>query len=392
MLLLGAGHHQLAPIAWARRAGLFTITCDNRPGNPGHRLADKAFDQVSIVDREAVLAIARAEGVDAVLSYGTDVGAPTAAYVAERLGLRGNPYEAVVTLTDKGRFRRFQLDHGFFCPVFATFTADGFDQVLEMLRTLSRPAMVKPVDSSGSKGVTRVEHPAMAESALRYAFAHSLSGRVIVEECVPAAGYQVCGEGFLVEGRIAFHAFANEHFAQFVVPVGESFPGRFDPGLVDRAVGVLEDMFRRLGVRRGPFNFDLLFTRAGEVFVIEIGPRNGGNRMPEAILRSTGIDTIQATLDDALGREVAFGEQQHRPTATYSLHAKRDGIFERVEYRGGIESRIVDAAMYQAPGTPVKAFTMGSHMVGCLILGFDDYAEMLATLDGMDRFIEVKVS
>jgi biotin carboxylase len=394
VLLLGAGHHQLAPIAWARRAGLFTITCDNRPDNPGHGLADKSFD-VSIVDREAVLALARAERVDAILSYGSDVGAPTAAYVSEKLGLPGNPYDAVLTLTNKGRFRRFQRDNGFFCPSSATFTADELraeGAVAARLGDLRYPAMVKPVDSSGAKGVSRLDDPRHALEALRHALSFSACGQVIAEEHVQAAGYQVCGEGFLVDGAIAFHAFANEHFAEFVVPVGESFPGCFASELVERAVGVLEDMFRRLGMRHGPFNFDLLFTRAGDVFVIEIGPRNGGNRMPEAIVHSTGIDTIQATLDCALGRDVAFGMQSARPIATYSVHAKRDGVLKGVEYRDGIEAHIVDEALFHSPGTPVKAFTMGSHMIGCLILAFDDYAQMLRTLDDMDRFIEVKLS
>ena len=395
ILFLGAGHHQIVPIEYARRAGFYTITCDNRPGNPGHRLADRSYD-VSTVDLDGILAVARAERVDAIVTYGSDIAAPTAAYVCEKLGLPGNPYEAVRTLTDKGRFRRFQRECGFFRPEAVTLGGDdlpveGQPQHVE-LGSLRYPVIVKPVDSSGGKGITKLAAAHGLVRALRYAISHSISRRAIVEEIVEPLGYQVCGEGFLQHGRVVFHSFANEHFAEFVVPVGESFPSMFDASLVERAVDVLGAMFQRLGMRRGPFNFDLMFTKSGEVFVIEIGPRNGGNRMPEAVKYSTGIDTIQATLDAALGEAVAFDPPERRFYATYSIHAKKDGVLESITYRDGFRRHIVDEAIYQAPGTAVRAFTMGSNMVGCLILRFEAYAEMLHALDHMERNIDVRVS
>jgi biotin carboxylase len=252
--------------------------------------------------------------------------------------------------------------------------------------------IVKPVDASGGRGVTKVRSTRELAPALRYALSHSISGEAIVEEIVEPLGYQVCGEGFIEGGRIAFHCFANEHFASSVVPVGESFPAAFDAGLVQGGVDVMQDMFRRLGMRQGPFNFDLMFTRDRGVFVIEIGPRNGGNRMPEAIRDSTGIDTIEATLQVALGRPVSFPAHETRFRATYSIHSEREGVLRAVRYRGGFERHIVDAAIFHHPGATVKAFTAGANMIGCLILKFDVYAEMLDALDHMERHIEVEVS
>jgi biotin carboxylase len=367
------------------------------PSNPGHRLAHRSHD-VSTIDMAAVLRVAEQERIDAVVAYASDVSAPTAAYVAERLGLPGNPLEGVRTLTDKALFRRFQAEHGYFLPAHLTFDAAALDGAASeatlhsIAKALKLPVIVKPVDASGSKGITKVRSPADLLGALRGALVYSLTKRVIVEELITPLGYQVCGEGFLHGGQIVFHAFANEHFCpNIVVPVGESFPAIFEPRLVDKGVSVLQSIFSRLGMRQGPFNFDLMFTPNEEVFVIEIGPRNGGNRMPEAIKYANQVDTISATVECALGQEVSLSKQANHFRATYSIHAKQDGVLSAIEYTPGIRAKIIDEKLFAAPGDRVKRFDMGSLMLGNLILAFESYEEMLSSLDHMDEHISVKV-
>ena len=377
------------------RAGYRVITCDNRLDNPGHRLATRYYD-VSTTDMLGVLRVAQEENVDAVVSYASDVSAPTAAYVAEQLGLPGNPLEGVRSLTDKALFRQFQVTHGYFLPKFLSFEQTDLLEERAVVdattRALRFPVIVKPVDASGSKGITKLHMPEELWPALLTAVGYSTSRRVIVEELIVSAGYQVCGEGFLQGGRIVFHSFANEHFcSEFVVPVGESFPSVFDDALIDKAVGVLQSMFSRLKMRQGPFNFDLMFTPNNDVFVIEIGPRNGGNRMPEAITYANQADTIAATVECALGREVSLVKKTNRFYATYSVHAKQDGILKSIDYTPSIRLKIVDSKLFVTPGERVKRFTMGSLMLGSLILSFDSYQDMLNTLDHMDDQIMVKV-
>lgn len=395
VLFLGGSNQQLAPIEYARTAGYRVITCDNRPESPGHALAER-YHNVSTTDMAGVLRVAREEQIDAVVCYASDVSAPTAAHVAEQLGLPGNPLAAVRTLTDKAQFRHFQVAHGYFVPRHLAFAdpklADEAANLNAITEALRLPVIVKPVDASGSKGITKVHAPEDVLPAMRNAVGYSLSRTVIVEELIVPQGYQVCGEGFLQDGRIVFHAFANEHFsAGLVVPVGESFPSMFDDVLVDKGVEVLQSIFSRLGMRQGPFNFDLMFTPDGEVFVIEIGPRNGGNRMPEAIRFANGVDTIAATVEQALGRSSDLTKRTNLFYATYSVHAKRDGTLKAVHYAPEIRARIVDEATFVVPGQPVKRFNMGSLMLGNLILAFDTYAEMLFALDHMDEYVTVDI-
>lgn len=113
--------------------------------------------------------------------------------------------------------------------------------------------------------------------------------------------------------------------------------------------------------------------------------------MPEAIRYANGVDTIAATVEEALGRSSDLTKRTNLFYATYSVHAKRDGTLKAVHYAPEIRARIVDEATFVIPGQPVKRFNMGSLMLGNLILAFDTHAEMLFALDHMDEYVTVDV-
>lgn len=396
IFFLGASSQQLAPIKYARQAGFKIITCDNRPHNPGHKLAHRSYN-ISTTAVQDICNKAEEQKVDAIIAYGTDVGAPTAAWVSERLCLNGNPYNAVITLTDKGKFRQFQKEREYFTPKFLIVNQDRLrneaDLPSQILEELSLPLIVKPVDASGSRGISRAHEHEQLQQALALAAENSRSGDIIIEELIPYVSYQICGEGFLHDGKIIFHAFADEHFTPGILPpVGETFPSSASEEQVQKAVDVLQDIFSTLGMRKGPFNFDLVYLPTGEVFVIEIGPRNGGNRMPEAIANAYGVDMIAATVESALGHDVQLEKQWLRYSATYSVHSKKPGIFERVEYDPKIRPHIVNEQMFVNPGERVQRFSQGSDMLGCLILTFENHNQMVSMMQDMDQLIQVVVN
>ena len=151
LLLLGGSAQQIIAIQKAKSLGCYTVLCDYLPDNPGQKYAD-CFYQVSTTDLEAILEVAKQERIDGIIAYASDPAAPTAAYIAERMGLPGNPYESVKILCNKDLFRLFLAEHGFNTP-----KAKGYPSVesaIADIHEFSFPVVVKPVDSSGSKGVT----------------------------------------------------------------------------------------------------------------------------------------------------------------------------------------------------------------------------------------------
>ena len=113
--MLGGAMQQIPAIKCAKELGFYVITCDYLPNNPGHKFADEYYN-ISTTEKERVLELAIKLGIDGVLAYASDPAAPTAAYVSEKMGLPGNPYDAVNVMTQKDLFRKFLKEHGFNTP------------------------------------------------------------------------------------------------------------------------------------------------------------------------------------------------------------------------------------------------------------------------------------
>ena len=167
LLLLGGSSYLLPVIREAHALGLYVVTCDYLPDNIAHRYSDE-YRNVSILDRDAVLETARELGISGVMSFACDPGVVTAAYVAEKLSLPSpGSYEATCILQDKGRFRAFLRDNSFTVPWAKRYTEIG--EALADALFFPWPVIVKPTDSAGSKGVTRVDDTAGLEAAIEHA-------------------------------------------------------------------------------------------------------------------------------------------------------------------------------------------------------------------------------
>ena len=164
LMILGGSRYALPVIKAAHELGAYVITADYLPDNIAHQYSDE-YCNVSITDREATLKAARERGIDGVISFACDPGVVTAAYVAEKMGLPSvGSFEAVSILQNKGRFRAFLTEHGFTVPM-----AKGYTEMEEALRDTELfhwPVIVKPTDSAGSKGVSRVDDPAKLKAAV----------------------------------------------------------------------------------------------------------------------------------------------------------------------------------------------------------------------------------
>jgi biotin carboxylase len=148
LLHLGGALFQTPSLERARSLGCEVILADHDPDAPGRAHAD-VFEQVSTRDVEGVFALAIAHAADGIMTYASDSSVETAAVVAQRLGLPGNPPEAAATIRNKDLFRRFQTEHGLPRPEFfvAATAAEAFSRV----RDLRFPLVVKPVDSAGRR-------------------------------------------------------------------------------------------------------------------------------------------------------------------------------------------------------------------------------------------------
>ncbi len=395
ILLLGGSAQQVIAIETAKRMGLYTVLCDYLTDNPGQFCADR-FYLVSTTDKEAVLKTAREENVDGICAYASDPAAPAAAYAAQEMGLPGNPYESVEILCDKEKFRTFQHQHGFMAPVFR-----GYADAAKALRDIEEgvfhfPVMVKPVDSSGSKGVSRIDSAEEAEEKLENAMRFSRAGRIVAEEYVEPSGFPILGEGLSVGGKLVFSHFADHRFDRTggdpFVPVSGAFPASLPEEVLGKIRSEIQRLLDLLSMKNAAYNFEVRVDDRQNIYLMEAAPRNGGNYIPDVIRYLTGVDMVECTIKGAMGEtspDASFGEPAGF-YAYYVVHSQADGVLERIEVDRRVrEENILEEHINVMPGGEVQAFTGANKALGVYVMKFRSREQMTEMLEHPEKWIRV---
>lgn len=391
ILLLGGSVQQIVAIETAKRLGLYTVLCDYLTDNPGQEHADK-FYLVSTIDREAVLKVAKDEKIDGILAYASDPAAPTAAYVAEKLGLPGNPLWAVETLCNKDYFRKFLAESGLNAP-----RARGYESADEAVADLDNfrfPVIVKPVDSSGSKGATVLYEKKDAMVALDFAFGYSRGHRIIIEEFIEKKhSYLIGGDIFVEDGKIILWGLLNCHRDQNVnplVPVGKSYPLELSDSDVSAVKETLQTMVNKLGITAGAMNVELVIDKDDQVWPIDVGPRNGGNMIPDLLGMIFGVDVVEMSVKAAMGLPVDAAEENGVVYyATHNLHSSKKGIFKEIRFSDQIKPYIIRICVYKKPGDEVEYFDNAGKALGIVFFKFKEREQMQKALSNINEYIEV---
>lgn len=393
IMLLGGNYFQMTVTLAAKELGHYVISVDYLPDNPAHKYADE-YHNVSTVDKEKVLELAQKLHIDGIVSYASDVSAPTAAYVAEKMGLPTNPYESVMILTHKNLFRDFIIKHGFNSPESKSF--DNIDDARRFFKQLSADAMIKPVDSAGSKGASHIKSLDEFDKAFNLAMSFSIEKKVIVEEFLVRDGYQIAGDSFLMNGELVFTGFMNEHFDKLcnpLVPIGESYPSILSDDLKEKAKNEISRLMKLLNMKFGAINMDFIIDKNGKIYIIEIGPRNGGNLITDIIKQASDIDLAKCTVQAALGLELNedFDKPIHTYVSSYITHSVKDGVYRDIEISDKIKNDIILNKIFYENGDKVKRFDNAGLGIGAMLIKYDNIENMVYKMDNMEEFIKVRV-
>jgi len=396
VLLLGGAMQQIPIIRKAKEMGLYAITCDYLPENPGHALADE-YHNVSTTDLEGVLDLAKRLKIDGIVAYASDPAAPTAAYVAEKLGLPGNPYDSVRLCTEKDLFRAFLKEHGFNCPRARGYRT--FEEAAAEIDRFAFPVMVKPVDSSGSKGVVKIFSPAELKAAVEEALSYSRGKRFIVEEFIVKKGYQVSGDGFSVDGKLVFTSYGNELYSaaggtREYVALGEFWPSLLTPEQKQKVDDELQRLITALGMRTCAYNIEVILDEQDTPYVLELGPRNGGSYIPQLIQYATGVDLVEYTLRGALGEDCSgLGMAETRGIwSNYMIMSHRAGKFRGIRFEKAFErNNLLDVYCTCRKGEEVRPYRNTTDSMGTILFRADSVEEMIRITSDMDAVYQVEV-
>lgn len=396
LMLLGGLRYLLPVIEAAHKQGYYVITCDYLPNNIAHKYSDE-YHNVSIIDKEAILTLAKKLQIDGVMSFAVDPGVLTASYVQEKMGLPAfGPYESVCILQNKDRFRDFLTQNGFNVP-----KARGFASLKEALaekQWYSWPVIVKPTDSAGSKGVTRVDRWEELKPALETAFAHSLSKRVIVEEFIEKIGCSSDTDSFSIDGELKFVSFSAQRFDASApnpyTPSAYSWPSTMTKDQEKELTSELQRLLKLLKMKTTIYNIETRIGINERPYIMEVSPRGGGNRLAEMIRFATGVDLITNSVRAAVGDEVVGVEQKpyNGYWAEVILHAEKDGYFDRLDINSDFEEKYVKQIdLWVKENDKVLAFRGANDAIGTLVLNFSTEDELVSALSNQSRWLHVRV-
>ncbi len=386
LLLLGGSSYLLPVIREAHALGLYVVTCDYLPDNAAHQYADE-YRNISILDRDAVLEAARELGVSGVMSFACDPGVTTAAWVAEQMGLPfAGSYESVSILQDKGRFRAFLRDNGFTVPWAKRYTDPA--EALSDAASYAWPMIVKPVDSAGSKGVTRVETAETLPAAIEHALSFSHCGAFIVEQFITQRGFSSDTDCFSVDGELVFCSFDEQRFDPKAenpyTPAAYTWPSSMPEGIQRELRGELQRLFRLLGLKSSVYNIETRQGTDGRAYIMEVSPRGGGNRLCEVLEMATGVPLIRNAVKAAVGLPV---DEMCDPIyrghwAEVILHSDCDGVFSALWIDPAVQPFVVETDLWAVPGDKVERFSGANKAIGTLVLNFPDRESLETTMSG----------
>ena len=394
LLLLGGSRYLLPVIRTAHKLGIYVITCDYLPNNIAHKYSDKYLN-VSIIEKDKVLEAAKTENVDGIMSFACDPGVETMAYVCEKLGLPcAGSYKSVLTLQDKVLFRKFLQDNHFSVPYARGFST--YNEWEKASHEFSFPVIVKPADSAGSKGVTRVDDKKQMKAAVDTAVSYSKTKRFIVEEFIEKQGDSSDCDCFSVDGKMVYVSFSNQKFDEIAsnpyTPAGYTWPPEMPKSAQEYLISELNRLCRLLDLKSSIYNVETRIGVDGKPYIMEVSPRGGGNRLAEMMGYVSHEDLIEQAIHAAMGEpcRITGMPQYEGYWYEYILHAEKSGTFEDVLIDDKLHENLIERDIWVKPGDSVHTFTGANETIGTLIFKFGDKEQMQDAVRNSMNWIRVK--
>lgn len=390
IMILGAGIYQVPLIKTAKRLGIYSIVVSIRGKYPGFELADKIYYE-DTTDYETILEIAKKEQIDGIVTAGTDVAVITIGKVCDELGLCGLTFEAAKIAANKLLMKTKYEEYGVRTAKFRKIPLDASD-VADRLSALSFPLIFKSVDSSGSRGIVRVDSEAEFDAAIQSVRENTRSDYYIVEEFIE--GEEFGAQAFVYKGEVRFILPHGDYVFQgdTGVPVGHFAPYNLKESVVKDALYQLSGAIRAMGLDNCAINADFIL-KDDKTYVLEIGGRSGATCLAELVSIYYDFDYYEKILRCSLGEDVTFEcDRASVPNASMLLRSeKTSGIIESQINRNPENPNIYEVQFDYKPGDHVEKFRVGPHRIGHVITKGSTIEQAVDALEKALENIEINI-
>ncbi len=388
LLIAGGAHSDIPLIKAAQRLGFHVITSGNRINDLGHEYSDEIC-LADFSDAEAMLAISRELDIDAICASCNDFSALTASYVAEHLGLPGHDsIEIASIIHHKDKYREFARKLGIPSP--RAFGCGNISAVRDALQELRFPIIIKPVDLTGGKGISRVDNYTEALRAAESAFLISKAKRIVVEEFVEGNrhGYSA----ILIDGRVRFYFTDNEqyHLSPYLVSAA-SAPSSCRSESIRKMKEYSETIANELKLVDGIFHVQFIEPYEGDPVIIEICRRSPGDLYVDLVRHATGAPYAEWIIAACSGLTTDGISQMPitQPVTRHCLMASSSGVFIGFDFDAETNVKIIDKLIWAKEGELVVDPSI--HKFGIVFVLHDSIDQMREVAPNLQKLLAVKV-
>lgn len=388
LMIMGAGIYQVPLIKKAKEMGIYTIVVSIPGKYPGFALADQVIYE-NTVDYERILEVAKAEKIDGIVTAGTDVAVITIGKVCDELGLPGLSFEAAKISSNKILMKRKYEEYGVRT---ARFREVGFDEDLrEKIKGLEFPLIFKAVDSSGSRGIVRVNAETEFDEAVQVVKASTRTDHFIVEEFIE--GKEFGAQAFVQNGKVKFILPHGDYVftGDTGVPIGHFAPYDLDEKVIADAREQLEMAIKAMKLNNCAINADFIL-KDNKTYVLELGGRSGATCLAELVSIYYGFDYYEKLIRAALGEDLEFPQEKAVPNVSMLLRSDCDGVIQSITNRNEPDPDICEIQFDYQVGDAVKKFHVGPHRIGHVITKGETLEKAVEKLHEALGKIEIKVS
>ncbi len=387
LMILGAGIYQVPIIKKAKELGLFTIVVSYRGNYPGFELADTCY-YIDTTDEDKVLEVARQENIDGICTSGSDVALISLGRVCSELNLCGLSYSAAQYSTNKSKMKDAFIAHN--VRTAKHYTVSSREELQERFEQLQKPVILKVVDSSGSRGIIRVDSADGIDTAYEKIMRITKLDYFIIEEFLE--GEEFGAQAFVFNGEIKFvmaHGDMMFH-GDAGVPIGHYVPHELDQDVLRDLIRQLENSVNALGFDNCAVNADFMLCNQ-KVYVLEIGGRAGATCLPEMTSIYYGIDYYRMLVESALGTEPRIVFNERNACAGELIISHASGNITGMDNSNQQDDFIVDLSFDCQLGDPVSKFAVGPDRIGQIVVTGTDHHDALNNLEKVKERISIEV-
>lgn len=386
LLILNGSHSDIQLIQAGKKLGFYVITTGNNPELIGHNYSDE-YHSADFSNPEEILQLAKKIKIDAICSCANDFGTISASYVAEKMGLKGHDnYNTALTLHHKDKFKEFAKKHNIKTPF-----ADNYDNIEKALKNKIKyklPIIIKPVDLTGGKGVTKVFSYDEYDDAVRKAFSTSKIGKFIIEPFIEGTYHSF--STFVINKKIVASFSDNEYsyLNPFLVTTSAG-PADCIDNVKDILVEEAQKIINILNLVDGVFHMQYIM-KDKTPYIIEVTRRCSGDWYSEPVRKALNTDWINWMLKAEAGIDCSdfpANPAQKGFCGRHCIMGYKSGIVKDIKISDEIKNNIYDSFIWWKPNDKIRDFMLDK--LGILFLQYKTREEMIEKTERITELIKV---